>query len=150
MAIAESQPARHLKYCRPYCSHCYYTSFCRFNTTRWRGRHGPDCQLGPKQTKIQASRDIELASAELMNRNYAGRGYHRKAWTLCRPCTDATPAERVRAMETRDAGEAYRLARLPLTCEGCNILLPEGGPRWWVCGMCLCECPSSVHPCWGG
>lgn len=50
--------------------------------------------------------------------------------------------------EERDKAEMQRLAMLPLICEGCKVLLPEKGPRWWVCSQCNCECPSKLHPSW--
>lgn len=142
-ALAESKAKQHLNNCRPYCSQCYYATFCRSQgtTARKRGGHGRSCQLGRRLAKSKARTDVELASMSFWNR---------ETWTLCRLCADATPAERVHMLEALDGGEAHRLARLPLTCEACKVLLPDAGPRWWVCEFCGCECPSSTHPSWGG
>lgn len=68
--------------------------------------------------------------------------------SLCRTCASLTEAERKEELEARDKKELDRLARLPLTCDGCKAILSPRGPRWWVCRQCNAECPSHVHPPW--
>lgn len=134
LKIAPSPTSKHRTQCRPYCSKCFYETYCRWwgQQGQRQARHKNECPLSAKQT------DVEM-------RQGLGTEHIRE---LCRMCASLTQAERNEEFEARDKTELDRLARLPLACSRCRTILPAKGPRWWICQPCLTECPSHLHPPW--
>ncbi|RYP61572.1 hypothetical protein DL771_010093 [Monosporascus sp. 5C6A] len=135
IAVASSPTSRHLRECRPYCSKCFYKTYCRWWAPQGQrlAKHRATCQLREQQT------DVEMAVTAATTTDTK---------TLCRMCASMTQAERRKRLEARDEPELDRLERHPLACSKCRGMLSTRGPRWWICWQCLTECPSHLHPAW--
>ncbi|KAL2193296.1 hypothetical protein P885DRAFT_45659 [Corynascus similis CBS 632.67] len=129
----------HLKNCQPQCSRCFYNTYCRWWGPQGQrlAKHSTACGLSEQQ---QA--DIEMGVV-------AGPEGPVPAFkAVCRMCASMTPTERRRAFQAKDEKELDRMERQPLACSKCKEMLPARAMRWWICQICLTECPFRMHPAW--
>ncbi|KAM5504877.1 hypothetical protein McanMca71_003629 [Microsporum canis] len=126
LRVASSVASAHLKTCTPYCTSCFYAYYCRSDGRRGRTRkvHSYQCQLAKGTVRPHQLEGV------------------------CRQCASKTQEERQEVIELQDRREVYRLAQHPLACFRCKQMLPQSGPRWWVCSACNIECLDHIHPPW--
>ncbi|KAF2181723.1 hypothetical protein K469DRAFT_256094 [Zopfia rhizophila CBS 207.26] len=117
---------RHVTWCKPYCSKCY---FKQFSQHPWRYKKPCRCRLTDASFEYQ---------------------------DMCHTCSIKETVGMQKARHKRYQQEARDLAigtylgpDEKVKCGGCKNEL-KTGTRWWVCGRCKRECRDAIHPAWIG
>lgn len=150
--VPQTRPLFHMENCKPYCTRCYHKYVLAKRPAPSQRLTHARCRCSPITAEPSIIMRIVNSSSYYAT---AQLKLPRLRRTLCRLCDGKTDEDLRQSMEHRAELNLIKgrnkLNQVWKSCtnRGCNKALGPG-PRWWVCGGCLCgfECRSLIHQAW--